>query len=145
MSIEVYTFDVTTPAGTAADAPQTVQIPMPDRQVDRIDVVAPAGLNGTVGFQIGMAGQQIIPVNTGGWIVTSAETVSFDLTGLPTSGAWEVFTYNTGIYPHTLHIRFVVSLPGGDSTTAPTLATMQAVAALSSADLAAVPVPAATP
>lgn len=108
---EVYTFAVTTPAGTAQTAPLTTALTMPVRVVRRVEFVVPPGPSGALGWRLGMAGQQIVPVNTGGWIVTDDERGGWDLANLPTSGAWQAYTYNTGTQPHTLYLRFLVDVP----------------------------------
>jgi len=109
MAQEVREYHVTIPAGTPISANFTVSIAMPTRIIDQIDIVVPPGPRGEVGFQIGSSGAQIIPTQTGTYIVTDDEVIHFPLTDQIDSGGWEVFAYNTGQYDHTLYIRFLVN------------------------------------
>lgn len=110
MAIEVYNFAVTVLTGTTKTAPQITNMPMPPRIVQKIVVVVPPGPRGNVGFQIGLAGQQLIPITEGQFFITDNEVPSFELDNLPTSGAWQLIAYNTGTYSHTLQIRFYAAL-----------------------------------
>ena len=112
MAREIQAFAVTIPAGTAQASPQVSDLAMPPRLVERIEVRVPPGPRGQLGFQIGMAGRQLLPYNAGQYVVTDDEALSWDLYDLPSSGAWQVIAYNTGAYPHTLYLRFLVELPG---------------------------------
>lgn len=107
---EVYAFAVTITAGTAIASPQVTGIPIPPRIVNVVEVVVPPGCSGLVGFQVGMAGVQIVPVNNGGWIITDDEKIVFPVQGLPDSGAWQVIGYNLDIYDHTIQVRLLTSL-----------------------------------
>ena len=120
MAREVRAFQVTVPAGTPQNAPQVFNLTMPPRVVRRITWTVPPGPRGNVGFQVGMAGTQLIPYNPGGFVVADGESEDWDLEELPSSGAWQVIAYNLGLYPHTLYFRFLVDLPG--STAQPLLA-----------------------
>jgi hypothetical protein len=106
---QVFEFDCLIPAGTPKTAPVTVAMAMPARVVTSIEVKVPPGPNGVMGFQIGASGRQVIPGNLGAFIVTSDETINWDQVDQIDSGAWQLFGYNTGIYPHTVYVRFVVS------------------------------------
>lgn len=110
MVAEIYAFDVVIPASTAIATPQTSALTIPSRIVRQIDVIVPNGVRGNVGFRVAMNGQQVIPVNAGKWIVTDGEKISWPITGAPDSGAWQLIAYNTGIYDHTLEVRFQVDL-----------------------------------
>lgn len=110
---ELYVFDVTVPAGTAKAAPQVTDLAMPVRRVDQVTVRIPPGPGGEVGFQLAAADMQMIPVNTGAWVVADAEVIPWRFVNLIESGAWQMIAYNTGNYDHTLQVRFEVSLPYG--------------------------------
>lgn len=113
MAIELHAFAVTTPAGTPASSPLLTPIPIPPRTVRRIVCRVPPGPNGQLGFMFAMAGLQVIPDNTGAWIVASDEQLSWDVSGLPDSGAWQLISYNIGRFDHTVWIRMEVDLPPG--------------------------------
>ena len=108
MALEFRTFTVTTPSGVLPAAPQVTQLAMPARIVKRIEWVIPPGPNGALGFALGAAGQPVIPYNAGAFIVTSDEKDGWDIEGGIESGAWEAFTYNTGLLPHTFYLRFLL-------------------------------------
>ena len=110
MAVEVREFAVTTPAGTLQSAPLLTDLSFPPRQVTRIEVRVPPGPAGTLGFAITSGGAPIIPINGGGWVVTEDESLGWDLTGQITSGAWQAASYNTGIYNHTVYVRFLLDL-----------------------------------
>lgn len=78
-------------------------------QVDEISVLVPPGPSGELGFALAVVNDQQVPANPPSWIVTDDERVEIKLDDLPTSGDWYLVTYNTGIYPHTLYIRFTVT------------------------------------
>lgn len=120
MSTQVINYSVTTPVGTAIATPLVTNLPLGPRLVRAIDIVVPTGLNGVLGFALGLAGQAVIPANAGAWDVTSGEVVHHELANLPSSGAWQLITYNVGYYPHTLQVRFTVDLtidPGSTDST----------------------------
>lgn len=111
MAREIQAFQVTVPAGTLQSAPQVSTLAMPPRIVRRVEIVVPAGALFQVGFQLAMAGTQVIPYTRGAFVVTDDEKIGWDLEGQSTSGAWELIAYNTGLFPHTLYFRFLVDLP----------------------------------
>lgn len=109
MASEIRTFEVTIPPGVTAAAPQVTPLDFPPRIVDTLVIRVPPGPAGAVGFAIAAAGQPIIPYNTGEWLVTDNETITWPLSGYHDSGSWQVHAYNTGTLPHTLYIRFQLS------------------------------------
>lgn len=111
MPLEIYNFAVSTPAGTALTAPQTTALTMPARIVRRITVKVPPGPAGHLAFQIAVNGVSQIPINGAQWIITDNEEISWDFVTPVESGAWQCKSYNTGIYAHTIYIRFEVDLP----------------------------------
>lgn len=120
MSIEVYSFTALCPTLTHPQTnPVVISMRMPTRVVNQIEVRIPPGPNGEMGFAIAYANQAIIPYNPGEWVVTSDEVITWQLTGYPTSGAWQVKMYNTGNFDHAIQIRFYVDLvdAAGTSTT----------------------------
>jgi hypothetical protein len=111
MAREVHKFGVTVPAGTLQANPQVSNLNIPPRELTSVEVIVPPGPNGTVGWQLAAAGRQLIPYEPGAFIVASNEKVAWELRDQITSGAWQLIAYNTGAFPHTLEIRFLVDLP----------------------------------
>lgn len=111
MAVEVRSFAATIPAGTTADAPVSVDLSFPARQVDSITVRVPPGPSGAVGFVLQNSGVTVIPIAGTDWIITDDEVITWALTDQITSGSWQLAGYNTGTYDHTVYIRFALSLP----------------------------------
>jgi hypothetical protein len=110
MAREVHKFAVTVPITATPAAPQVSNLVMPPREILSLTVIVPPGTRGLVGFAIGAAGVPFIPYQPGAWIVADNEKIEWPLEGQITSGAWQMFAYNTGRYPHTLEIRFLANL-----------------------------------
>ena len=110
MAQEIYEFQVSTPAGTQQAAPQVTELPMPPRLVNQVEIRIPPGPRGELGFALGAAGMPVIPRAAGTFVVTDDERIVWPLEGQIDSGAWECFTYNTGAFPHTVYLRFLVSV-----------------------------------
>lgn len=111
MATEVRTFAATIAAGTPSTAPTVTAMAVGTRIVERVQILVPPGANGLVGFALRAAGQQVIPYGSGQWIVANGETIDWPLDGQIESGAWSLLGYNNGIYPHTLQVRFLLTLP----------------------------------
>lgn len=118
MADEVYAFQATIPAGTAVASPTTTTMAFPTRYVRRIIIKVPPGPAGKMGFQIASTGNQIIPLAKGTWIITDDEQITWDVNNAIQSGSFQLIGYNTGIYDHTVYVRFEVDVPqlhqGGD-------------------------------
>ena len=110
MAREVWSFAVSIPIGTTAAAPAITNLTMPPRLVEAIDWRVPPGPGGMMGFALAAAGVPIIPANPGGWIITDNEADSWQVQGQLESGAWQLAGYNTGLFPHTVYLRFHVNL-----------------------------------
>ena len=108
---EVRTFTVSTPAGTAIATPLVTALAMPARIVERVRLRVPPGPLGNLGVALGLAGVQVIPWNVGEWLVMDDETLDWPLEGQPTSGAWQLRTYNVGKYPHLVYVTFLLRPP----------------------------------
>ena len=119
MAQEVQEFQVTVPAGTLQSAPLIAALAMPPRVIERIEITVPPGPRGNVGFQLGMAGRQLLPYTPGAFVVADDEKIAWELQGLPSSGAWQCIAYNSGQFPHTLYFRFLTSLPLDLATAVP--------------------------
>lgn len=112
MAVEYRYFAVTIPAGTAIAAGFSASLAIPMRVVQQIDVRVPPGPRGEVGFGIGAAGNTIVPQGGQVFIVTDDQPLSFPLENTITSGAWVLYGYNTGLFPHTLYVTFHLQLVG---------------------------------
>ena len=109
MADEVLSFEITIPVGSSRAAPVTFQMQQPSRRVESIEVDVPSGPNGNTGFQIASSGVPVIPHNLGAWIVPNAQHFVWASAIWPSSGDWQLIAYNTGLYPHTLWVRFNVN------------------------------------
>lgn len=121
----VYEFQPTTPAGTAQDSPYTTAFTLPALEVVIIQFFVPPGPCGHLGWQITASGELVIPQN-GSWIVTDNEHSEWTLDEQITSGSWGFNGYNTGIYDHTVYLRFLMN-PLSSSTPAATSYTVVTV------------------
>jgi hypothetical protein len=104
----VKAFDVTIPPGTAANAPLVTLTQFEANTVTRIDWLFPDGCNGQVGIAIGSRAVPVIPGTTGSYFIRSGDSGGYDLSDMHTTGDWSVIGYNTGQYPHTIHVSFTV-------------------------------------
>lgn len=134
MAEQVKVFSVSVPAGTLQATPLITQLTMPPRIVDEIEFRVPPGPRGEVGFTLGAAGTQLIPVDPGTWLVTDDEVIHWPLENQHESGSWEFRAYNTGAYPHTLVVRFLVGIPQRRQATV-------SVTPIPAADLSSLPPP----
>lgn len=138
MARELYEFQALIPAGTPLFAPVTIAVTMPVRLVRSIEWMVPPGPGGTMGWALAAAGQNIIPVNRDAWIVTDNEQRTWELTDTIESGAWQVKGYNTGLFDHTVYLRFLVDLwQDGQAAPVPAPIPVDQLAPLTADDLAA--------
>lgn len=143
MAREVWRFAVTTPALTPKANAITTNLSMNPRDVDEIEIIVPPGPRGQLGFQLAMAGNSIIPANPGQFFVSDNEVIHWPVEGFPNSGAWQLISYNTGLFAHTIEIRFLVRIPGENvPATAPLLSADQLGQSVTAAIVGATPVPA---
>jgi hypothetical protein len=110
---EVWSFPVLIPKGTLKATPQITDIGMPPRIISELEVRVPPGPRGEVGFALGAAKGFILPLTPGQFIVTDDEIIHWPLEEQISSGAWQLIAYNTGLFDHTLTVRFLVGLPDG--------------------------------
>lgn len=109
MARQVYAFNVTVATGSTPATAVKTKLALPNLVVDQVRVRIPPGPCGQVGFALAISSQQIIPYQSGTWVVANDERITWDLDDFPTSGAWELWAYNTGHYPHTLELVFALS------------------------------------
>lgn len=63
-----------------------------------------------MGWQLSSDGVAVIPVVPGTFIVADDESDDWPLDGYPDAGNWQVTGYNTGVYPHTVYLTFLLDL-----------------------------------
>lgn len=112
MVAEVYSYDVTVPHGTLSTTPQVTTLAMPVRIIRWVEIIVPPGPAGRVGLRVASNRTQVIPVNVGAWLTNDNEKLRVDLETRVQSGAWQLIAYNTGIFDHTVTVRFGVDLAG---------------------------------
>lgn len=117
------------PAGTLITAPVILDVSFPPRNVQAIEIVVPAGVNGAVGFQILNSHVPVIPYDSDDWIISNGEVISWPITNAINSGSWQLAAYNTGTNDHTLYVRWLLEY----LTTSPVVGV---VSVLSSDDIA---------
>lgn len=103
-----YTYDVTIPAGTLPSAPLVTPTQFEPNAVDSIHWLFPSGCNGFVGVQIGTRTVPVVPYGGSSWLIRSGDSAGFDMTDMHTTGDWSLIGYNTGQYPHTVHLTYRV-------------------------------------
>lgn len=141
-AVEVRTFAVTIPAGTPQSAPVTQQITFPPREVTGITWKVPPGPSGLMGWKLTMSnGQQVLPAGSG-YIVADDQSDTWPLTNLPDSGAWEVTGYNTGAFPHTVYLTFLLDVITG-AAQSPALISTAAISAPAPSTIPGITVPGA--
>lgn len=111
-AVEVRSFVVTTPAGTTQAAPLVTQIPFPARTVIGVHWMVPPGPSGLMGWRLSMSGGVAVIPTGGGWIIADNDANTWPLADQPDSGAWEVTSYNTDIYPHSVYLDFLLDTIG---------------------------------
>lgn len=107
MAQDIQSFIVTVATGVAKAAPAQTNIELGVRRVTEIQVEVPPGPRGEVGFWLGSGGVQIIPKNTGTFIVTDNQHLVFPVSDFFDSGSWTIAMYNTGHYAHTYQFTFL--------------------------------------
>ena len=99
-------FDVTIPAGVLKASPQVFTTRFNPAIVERIDWLFPAGCQGLVGIQIGARSIAIVPFDATQFITRTGDSSGVDIQDVHETGDWSVIGYNTGAFPHTVHITF---------------------------------------
>lgn len=105
--LEEFTFTI--PAGTAENKPVKQSITFDAGTVVKYELRVPDGPAGFVGVRINGFGTQMIPTNTGAWIVANDELLSGEPSNWPNSGKLEWEGYNTGKYEHTIRLRLYIA------------------------------------
>lgn len=137
MPTQYRSFQVTIPAGTPKVTPVIINTRFEPMTVSEIDVLIPPGPLGQMGFQIASSRVQVIPWNTGQFIVSNDERLTLPINNAPNSGDWQVIGYNTGVFDHTIWVRF--ALDSNSIATAPAPAQPLSVAELSQGTITDIP------
>lgn len=125
MAIETRSFAVTVPAGTPQSAPARTPLAMPARIVTAVRWRVPPGPRGVMGFALTMAGTHVVPWGDTNWIVADDEYDTWLLTDAPSSGAWALDAYNTGLLAHTVYLQFMLEpVSSRASTPGPSILTI---------------------
>ena len=106
MSVSIFEFQVTVPAGTTVASHWSQAMTFPVSDVVEVDILVPPGPRGQVGFALGSSGSQCYPYTPGTWIVTDDAKMVWQLEEAIDSGSWQLFAYNLGTYPHTIYLTF---------------------------------------
>jgi hypothetical protein len=116
MAQEIREYVVMVPAGTAKATPQVTSVSFPERIVTAISWRVPPGPAGLMGWALTSAGTPVIPIQPGTYMVTDNQADTWPLEGYLDSGNWQVTAYNTGVYPHSIYLTFLLDLPGSPAT-----------------------------
>lgn len=108
MATRIEVFEVEVPAATLEAAPADTDLNFDSGRVERVEIMVPPGPSGFVGFAIVHSNQQIIPYQSGRFIIADNEVLKWELESYPEASPWTIRAYNTDIYPHTLHIRLYI-------------------------------------
>jgi hypothetical protein len=73
-----------------------------------------------MGWRLSSDGVAVVPVVPGSWVIADGEADDWALDGYLDSGNWQVTGYNTGVYPHTVHLTFLLD-PVSQQAAAPVL------------------------
>lgn len=119
MALQVQQFVVTIPAGTPITAPAVIELPLDNWEIESLDLEVPPGPAGLMGFHVANNGVQWLPRGAGTWLVWDDRAASWNLTGQPNAGGWQVVGYNTGTYDHAVIARFHVNPPAAAADGAP--------------------------
>ena len=114
MALRVLQFAATIPAGTPKTAPVTTTFALDNWEVEAIGLEVPPGPGGLMGFYVANNGVPWIPQPAGSYLVWDNYRDKWPLEGQPNASGWQVVGYNTGVYAHTVTVRFHVksTVPG---------------------------------
>jgi hypothetical protein len=108
MARRVELFTVTTPALTAIAAPLITDVRFDIGVVTEIEILVPPGPSGLMGFAIMHSGASVFPREEGKWIISDGEDIHWPITDSPTAARWQVRSYNTDVFDHSIYLRFLV-------------------------------------
>jgi len=119
MATRIEPFEVLTPKGTAQTSHQVTPLSFQDGRVERIEILVPPGPSGLAGFKVAHSGQSVIPIKNDVWNVADGVKFDWPLSNFPTGDSWELWTYNTDVYDHTIYLWFHVMDFGSESIAIP--------------------------
>jgi hypothetical protein len=108
MALRILQYAATIPAGTPKTAPRTTTFPLDNWEVEAVELEVPPGASGLMGFYVANNGVQWVPQPAGTWLVWNDVLLRYPLEGQPNASGWQVVGYNTGVFPHTVTVRFHV-------------------------------------
>lgn len=123
MAQEVHQFTANIPANTAKASLHQVKFTMDYVEIESIDIDVPPGPSYLMGFYLAHSGQQILPAESGEFIIWDDFKDNWKLEELPTSQGWSVFGYNLDTAnDHAVAIRFHTNYPSSSpSLVVPTI------------------------
>lgn len=105
----LYQTQITTPAGTTANAPMTTNFPLEDAVLDSLTILIADGHAGLTGIRILQAGQEIIPWSNNDWLISNNEILTIPINSQITEVGLQVQTYNTDSFAHRHWVRALIS------------------------------------
>lgn len=123
-------FDVTVTARTAKASAVETGTSFFDGLVTGVEIVIPDGHAGLTGIRLLQAHQQIIPRTFGAFITGNDEVVRWPISNVINNGAWSVQCYNTDIFDHMFHVRYLIDENGLPSAARVPVATSPLVVGL---------------
>jgi hypothetical protein len=105
---QLWPLTVDTPAGVTPENPQITPWPLVDANLEYIDIIIPDGPSGQLGVAVYWSGTQIVPWGTDSWLITNDEKIHIPVDSYITVSGLAVYTYNQGIFGHTIYLRALV-------------------------------------
>lgn len=102
----IHQLQATIPAGTLKSALVTVSLQLPPEVIQQVDIDVPPGPAGLMGFYLACSGQQVIPFETGQFLIWDDREKDWPLENFPTNAKWSIVGYNLGAFDHTVVVRF---------------------------------------
>lgn len=117
MATSVTELVATVPAGTIPPHFAVIPLTIASATVDGVRWRVPPGPRGNMGWALAMGSVQVLPDDAGSFIIADDEYDTWQISGLPDSGAWELIGYNTGTFDHSVYLAFfttpIVQAGGG--------------------------------
>jgi len=119
MAVSIRQTTATIPANTPKTALYVAPITLDYFDIESVDLEVPPGPAGLMGFYLARSGQQVIPYESGEFLVWDDRFDSWYLTDQPTGSGWQIVGYNLDVYDHDVVVRFHVNLIGAAWASAP--------------------------
>ena len=110
MAVSIRQTTATIPANTPKTALYVAPITLDYFDIESVDLEVPPGPAGLMGFYLARSGQQVIPYESGEFLVWDDRFDSWYLTDQPTGSGWQIVGYNLDVYDHDVVVRFHVNL-----------------------------------